>query len=118
MFNEYRAKLHRVIDGDTFELDIDLGFGCWTRQTIRLQGLDCPERNTPEGRAAKAFTEAWFAVSAAQHVAGWIMIYPEKNTLGDFQRTFIRYVAEVGSYNDSRSLADDLRAAGYVKLTS
>jgi micrococcal nuclease len=57
----YKAKLVRVIDGDTIDVDIDLGFDVWLkRQRIRLAGIDAPEsrtRNKAEkvlGLAAKA----------------------------------------------------------------
>ena len=44
---EYKIKLVRVIDGDTVDVDIDLGFGVWLRkQRIRLYGIDTPESRT------------------------------------------------------------------------
>ncbi len=43
----YKAKLVRVIDGDTIDLDIDLGFDVWLKkQRIRLAGIDSPECRT------------------------------------------------------------------------
>lgn len=40
----YRAEVVRVIDGDTVDVDIDLGFYVWIRkQRIRLVGIDAPE---------------------------------------------------------------------------
>jgi endonuclease YncB( thermonuclease family) len=49
----YRAELVRVVDGHTAIVDIDLGFFVWHRKTtIRLAGIDAPEINTPEGKAA------------------------------------------------------------------
>ena len=44
---EYNFKLLRVVDGDTVDVDIDLGFGIWMRkQRIRLMGIDTPESRT------------------------------------------------------------------------
>ena len=44
---EYRCKLIKVIDGDTIDIDIDLGFGVWLRnQRIRMYGIDTPESRT------------------------------------------------------------------------
>jgi len=43
----YSAELLKVIDGDTIEVDFDLGFGVWLRnQRIRLNGIDTPESRT------------------------------------------------------------------------
>jgi micrococcal nuclease len=53
----YKAELIRVVDGDTVELMIDLGFSQFTRQTMRLYGVDAPEIRTKEGKAAKAWLE-------------------------------------------------------------
>ena len=44
---KYKAKLMRVVDGDTVDVDIDLGFGVWLRkERIRLRGIDTPESRT------------------------------------------------------------------------
>ena len=38
---EYKCKVTNVVDGDTVDVDIDLGFGVWLRdQRIRLYGID------------------------------------------------------------------------------
>jgi endonuclease YncB( thermonuclease family) len=58
---EYRATIERAIDGDTFVAMVDLGFGIFKRETFRVAGIDCPELNTMEGKAAKAFVEDWLA---------------------------------------------------------
>ena len=57
----YRAKVVRVIDGDTVDVDIDLGFGIWQKnERVRIMGLDTPESRTRDkiekkfGLAAKA----------------------------------------------------------------
>ena len=43
---EYNAKLIRVIDGDTIDASIDLGFDVWVKKRIRLYGIDAPESRT------------------------------------------------------------------------
>tara|TARA_R100000655_G_scaffold77938_1_gene117315 strand:- start:35874 stop:36281 length:408 start_codon:yes stop_codon:yes gene_type:complete len=43
----YNCSLVRVIDGDTIDVDIDLGFGVWLKkQRVRLAGIDTPESRT------------------------------------------------------------------------
>ena len=56
----YRAKLERVVDGDTIDALIDVGFDIWVKKRIRYKGIDTWEsrtRNLEEkklGLAAKA----------------------------------------------------------------
>ena len=46
---EYRAKLTNVVDGDTVDVDIDLGFGIWMRdERVRIMGIDTPESRTSD----------------------------------------------------------------------
>ena len=46
---EYKCKMVRVVDGDTVDVDIDLGFGVWLRkQRIRMYGIDTPESRTSD----------------------------------------------------------------------
>ena len=60
---EYVAKLDRVVDGDTCDAMIDLGFNTWVKKRIRFKSVDtweCRTRNLEEkkkGLAAKAFTK-------------------------------------------------------------
>ena len=44
---EYKAKLVKVVDGDTVDVDIDLGFGVWLKdERVRVMGIDTPESRT------------------------------------------------------------------------
>ena len=58
---EYKAIVVKVVDGDTVDVDIDLGFNVWLKkQRIRLYGIDTPESRTRDkvekvfGNLAKA----------------------------------------------------------------
>ena len=43
----YRCKLRKVVDGDTVDVDIDLGFGIWQKnERVRIMGIDTPESRT------------------------------------------------------------------------
>ena len=66
---EYRCKVSRVIDGDTVDVDIDLGFGVWLhKERVRVLGIDTPESRTRDkeekkyGLAAKAFVKDFFRI--------------------------------------------------------
>ena len=51
----YKATLVRIVDADTIEADIQLGFYMTFRSKIRLLGIDAPERYTEDGKAATAW---------------------------------------------------------------
>ena len=51
---KYNAKLIRVIDGDTIDALIDLGFDVWVKKRIRLYGIDTPETRTRDLEEKKA----------------------------------------------------------------
>ena len=46
---EYRCNVVKVVDGDTVDVDIDLGFGVWLRdERVRMMGIDTPESRTSD----------------------------------------------------------------------
>ena len=64
---EYKAKILRIVDGDTVDVDIDLGFGIWLHdERVRIMGIDTPESRTRDkiedlfGEAAKARVKELF----------------------------------------------------------
>ena len=71
--HEYACEIVRVVDGDTVDVDIDLGFGVWMKkQRIRLYGVDTPESRTRDlvekkyGLAAKKFVKGHLPVGLPQ----------------------------------------------------
>ena len=63
MYTYKIKKINRVIDGDTIDVDIDLGFSVTITQRVRLQGIDAAETRTKDlvekekGLAAKEWLE-------------------------------------------------------------
>ena len=62
---EYSSKIIRVVDGDTVDVDINLGFGVvLAKQRVRLYGIDTPESRTRDsvekifGKTAAKFLES------------------------------------------------------------
>ena len=58
----YKVEVTRVVDGDTVDVDIDLGFGMtYKKQRVRLMGIDTPESRTRDlqekfyGKQSKKF---------------------------------------------------------------
>lgn len=100
----YRATVRKVIDGDTFVLDVDLGFRCAIALNIRVHGYDAPEMHGEEmahGIAARAAAETLLK-------SGTIVIESFRDA-----RSFERWVADV--WVDGVLLGEAMTAAGYVK---
>ena len=84
---EYRCEILRVVDGDTVDVDIDLGFGIkYAKQRIRLYGIDTPESRTRDleekkyGIMAKEYVETYMPVCSKQ------IICTQKDDKGKFGR--------------------------------
>ena len=84
---EYSCKILRVVDGDTVDVDIDLGFGVWMhKERIRLYGIDTPESRTRDsvekifGFEAKKMVESWLPLGSTQ------TLITEKDKSGKFGR--------------------------------
>jgi len=80
----YRAVVRKVIDGDTLDVLLDLGFQCYAYQTLRLRGVNAPERNTLAGRVA----QTWLREQLPEGTP--VVVTPFKDAT-----TFGRYVADV-----------------------
>ena len=64
---EYKCKVIRVVDGDTVDVDIDLGFGVWLhKERVRIQGIDTPESRTRDK------VEKRFGLLAKEFVKGFV----------------------------------------------
>ena len=47
--HEYKVNIIKVVDGDTVDVDIDLGFGIWLKkERVRMMGIDTPESRTSD----------------------------------------------------------------------
>lgn len=91
MVYEYRASVLRVIDGDTIEVTLDLGFHTYRKETLRLRGIDAPEMHAAD--------EAQKAKAHAAKGALRAMVITEKpltiRTYKDQRDKYGRYLAEV-----------------------
>ena len=95
---EYRCKILRVIDGDTADVDIDLGFGVWLhKERVRFDGIDTPESRTRDlvekkyGLAAKAFVQKYLPKGSAQ-----TLVTPKDGT-GKFGRILGKFKLDDGT---------------------
>ena len=98
---EYKCIITRVIDGDTVDVDIDLGFGVWLKkQRIRLYGVDTPESRTRDkvekvfGLKAKAFVLERLPVSSDQ-----VLRTRLQDSRGKFGRILGEFVCQDSTIN-------------------
>lgn len=97
---QYKCKIVKVIDGDTVDIDIDLGFNViLSNQRVRLNGLDAPESRTtnpeekPRGLLSKKKVEEKLAVG------DWVKINTTKSDNNDdkFGRTLGEFILDDGT---------------------
>lgn len=62
----YVAQVIKTVDGDTMDLEIDVGFKLRQEHRVRLRGINCPEMETKEGQKAKRFVESELAACVVQ----------------------------------------------------
>ena len=84
---EYRCKLVKVVDGDTVDIDIDLGFGVWLNdQRVRLYGVDTPESRTRDPEEKKYGLAAKKFLTNMLDDEGGIILKTHKDKTGKFGR--------------------------------
>lgn len=116
----YRAVCSRVIDGDSVEILIDVGFESYAFETIRLgSGYDAPETYR-----ASTDDERDRGLRAAEYLRAMIegrpvLVYPERMARGGgIQATLGRYVARLEVYGPDgewRDVVEAMREAGWTK---
>lgn len=84
---EYRCEVVKIIDGDTVDVDIDLGFGVWLRkERIRLYGIDTPESRTRDKEEKKYGLAAKKFLTGMLDDKGGIILKTQKDAEGKFGR--------------------------------
>lgn len=106
LFN-YRAKVKKVIDADTVDLYVDLGFHVSVAIRTRLMGIDAPEVSTAEGRTARD----WLRRLLPEGTAVGVSTYKDPNDKYGRWLARIDITDPVGAVYD---LADMLVANGYA----
>jgi len=84
---EYRGTAKRVVDGDTVDVDVDLGFSVHSLQRVRLAGINAPEPRGPERHAGQL---------AADYLASILRIGTPVILVTEKERgKYGRYIAEL-----------------------
>jgi len=106
----YRIKqITRVIDGDTIDADIDLGFDISLTKRIRLAGVDTPESRTSDSNEKKYGLEAKEWLKHKVENAGHILI---KTELPDSTEKYGRIIGHLFINDQESSLNDQMIAEG------
>ncbi len=84
---EYRCKVVRIVDGDTVDVDIDLGFGVWLKkERIRMFGIDTPESRTRDLDEKKYGLMAKDYITKLLDDEGGIVLKTRKDAEGKYGR--------------------------------
>lgn len=105
----YLALIVRVVDGDTVDAEIDLGFHTWRKERLRLNRINAPEPKGATREEGKAATN-WLR----EHVEGqWLIVRTIARRDGrDKQGKYGRYLIEI--FKDNKSVNDEIVNAGHA----
>ena len=108
----YRIReIHKVVDGDTIDADIDLGFDISLTKRIRLAGVDTPESRTADANEKKYGLESKGWLKHRCEGAKNILI---KTELPDSTEKYGRIIGHLFINNESTSLNEQMIDEGYA----
>ena len=110
--HEYPAKIRRVIDGDTVDMTIDLGFRVSVNVRARLFGLDAPEITGPTAHKGKA-AAAWLSERLATRPAWTIKTY-KQDSADKYGRYLVLITDQPAADEFDRTINAEMIAAGYA----
>lgn len=83
-FHRYNATVTRVVDGDTIDALVDLGFGIYHKQRFRMLGYDAPETHRPKTLAERMAGQA--ATAALKTLIDHMNVIVETEKTGKYGR--------------------------------
>jgi micrococcal nuclease len=109
---EYRIKkVLKVVDGDTIDVDIDLGFNISYTQRVRLAGIDTPESRTKDAREKALGLEVKDKLKKAIDAAKDVVV---KTELPDSSEKYGRILGWVYLDGATKSINEQLIDEGYA----
>ena len=109
---EYNVKkVTKIVDGDTIDVDIDLGFNISISQRVRLAGIDTPESRTKDAREKALGLEVKNKVKVSMESAKKVVI---KTELPDSTEKYGRILGWVYLDDSTKSLNEQLIEEGYA----
>lgn len=111
----YRAIVIKVIDGDTVDVDLDLGFDVWLRkQRVRLYGIDTPESRTRDLEEKKFGLLAKNFILEHCPIGSEIIVQTHKDDArGKFGRILGELIVEDGTLNLNKHMISEHMAVEY-----
>lgn len=109
---EYQARVIRVIDGDTVELDVDLGRCTHHWDAYRLLGIDAPDAKKGNAESKRRKREATEAARAILEQAGAPVLV--RTYKPDSRDKHGRWLADIVVTPDGKTLSDLLLQAGHA----
>ena len=92
--NEYDVRLLKAVDGDTVDVDIDLGFNIWLRdERVRIMGIDTPESRTSD-KVEKLFGKAAKVRLKELLTEGGVLVTTEEKNGEDMRGKFGRILGD------------------------
>lgn len=113
----YFCKILNVVDGDTVDIELDLGFNIKMKERVRLIGLDTPEvfgpNAEPAGQVASNFTKHWISDRQNQNDS---FVYESKryNSKDKYGRS-LGIISWTDTHGTRQSLNEAIVKSGNVK---
>jgi micrococcal nuclease len=118
MFEYYVKKVSKVVDGDTIDVDIDLGFDISFSSRVRLAGIDTPESRTADKMEKTLGLESKEYLKKAIDASKTVVIKTEKMDSSEKYGRILGWVFLDGSdVSINQKMIDDGYAWGYMGET-
>mgnify|MGYP001472957068 FL=1 len=108
----YKVEVTRVVDGDTVDVDVDLGFGMvYKKQRVRMMGIDTPESRTRD------LEEKFYGKQSKYHLENILKdkdIELKSHDKGKFGRILGELFVGSSVYSINQQMIDEYHAVPYL----
>ena len=111
----YKVNVTRIVDGDTVDVDIDLGFGMvYKKQRVRMMGIDTPESRT------RNLEEKFYGKQSKYHLESILKegdVQLQSHDKGKFGRILGELFIGSSTYSVNQQMIDEYHAVPYFGLS-
>tara|TARA_B100000902_G_scaffold381503_1_gene418091 strand:+ start:889 stop:1308 length:420 start_codon:yes stop_codon:yes gene_type:complete len=108
----YKVKVTRIVDGDTVDVDVDLGFGMvYKKQRVRMMGIDTPESRTRD------LEEKFYGKQSKYHLESILKdadVELQSHDKGKFGRILGELFVGDSTYSVNQQMIDEYHAVPYM----